>query len=174
MASWEVVTGNIVNNGAVVLNTNSALFPIVPLLLIAPKFLTGAITLGAVVQVVAAFSAVQAALIWFVDNFVRLAEWFASVTRVDELMEELGNSFWSERQPNGFSDRRADWISTEHLDRRIRVANVVFNYAKPQLSAEEIIERNGFGEATRALVAQARIPEEKFMLLACSPEMMEA
>jgi putative ATP-binding cassette transporter len=74
---------------ALVLNTNSALFPIVPLLLIAPKFLTGSITMGAVVQVVAAFSAVQAALIWFVDNFVRLAEWFASVTRVDELMEEL-------------------------------------------------------------------------------------
>jgi putative ATP-binding cassette transporter len=74
---------------ALVLNTNSALFPIVPLLLIAPKFLSGALTMGAVVQVVAAFSAVQAALIWFVDNFVRLAEWFASVTRVDELMEEL-------------------------------------------------------------------------------------
>lgn len=74
---------------ALVLNTNGALFPIVPLLLIAPKFLAGAITLGAVVQVVAAFSAVQAALIWFVDNFVRLAEWFASVTRVDELVEEL-------------------------------------------------------------------------------------
>ncbi len=74
---------------ALVLNTNSALFPIVPLLLIAPKFLTGAITMGAVVQVVGAFSAVQAALIWFVDNFVRLAEWFASVTRVDELVEEL-------------------------------------------------------------------------------------
>ena len=74
---------------ALVLNTNGALFPIVPLLLIAPKFLAGAVTLGAVVQVVAAFSAVQAALIWFVDNFVRLAEWFASVSRVDELVEEL-------------------------------------------------------------------------------------
>lgn len=74
---------------ALVLNTNGALFPIVPLLLIAPKFLAGSVTLGAVVQVVAAFSAVQAALIWFVDNFVRLAEWFASVTRVDELVEEL-------------------------------------------------------------------------------------
>ncbi len=74
---------------ALVLNTNAALFPIVPLLLIAPKFLSGDVTLGAVVQVVAAFSAVQAALIWFVDNFVRLAEWFASVTRVDELMEEI-------------------------------------------------------------------------------------
>lgn len=74
---------------AIVLNTNAALFPIVPLLLIAPKFLSGEITLGAVMQVVAAFSAVQAALIWFVDNFVRLAEWFASVTRVDELAEAL-------------------------------------------------------------------------------------
>jgi ABC-type uncharacterized transport system fused permease/ATPase subunit len=62
---------------ALVLNTNSALFPVVPLLLIAPKYLYGSVTLGAVVQVVAAFSAVQTALIWFVDNFVRLAEWFA-------------------------------------------------------------------------------------------------
>lgn len=74
---------------ALVLNSNAALFPIVPLLLIAPKYLAGAVTLGAVIQVVAAFSAVQAALIWFVDNVVRLAEWFASVTRVDELMAEL-------------------------------------------------------------------------------------
>jgi len=74
---------------AIVLNTNGALFPIVPLLLVAPKYLSGEITLGAVMQVVAAFSAVQAALIWFVDNFVRLAEWFASVTRVDELAEAL-------------------------------------------------------------------------------------
>jgi len=74
---------------ALVLNTNGALFPIVPLLLIAPKYLAGDVTLGAVMQVVAAFSAVQAALIWFVDNVVRLAEWFASVTRVDELQEAL-------------------------------------------------------------------------------------
>lgn len=74
---------------ALVLNTNGALFPIVPLLLIAPKYLSGEVSLGAVMQVVAAFSAVQAALIWFVDNFVRLAEWFASVARVDELQEAI-------------------------------------------------------------------------------------
>lgn len=74
---------------ALVLNANSALFPIVPLLLIAPKYVSGAVTLGAVMQIVAAFMAVQAALIWFVDNFLRLAEWFASVERVDELQEAL-------------------------------------------------------------------------------------
>ena len=70
----------------VVLNTNGALFPILPVLLVAPKYLSGALTLGAVMQVVAAFTAVQAALIWFVDNFVRIAEWYASVVRVDELL----------------------------------------------------------------------------------------
>jgi vitamin B12/bleomycin/antimicrobial peptide transport system ATP-binding/permease protein len=74
---------------ALVLNSNGALFPIVPLILVAPKFLSGELSLGAVMQVAAAFSAVQSALIWFVDNFVKLAEWFASVRRVDELVEAL-------------------------------------------------------------------------------------
>lgn len=74
---------------ALVLNANSALFPIVPLLLIAPKYLAGEVSLGAVMQIVAAFMAVQAALIWFVDNFLKLAEWLASVVRVDEFQEGL-------------------------------------------------------------------------------------
>ncbi|MBN8943321.1 MAG: ABC transporter ATP-binding protein/permease [Rhizobiales bacterium] len=74
---------------AIVMNTNGALFPIIPLVLIAPKYLSGDLSLGAVMQVTAAFSAVQSALIWFVDNFVKLAEWYASLERVDELVETL-------------------------------------------------------------------------------------
>lgn len=74
-----------------VLNTNGALFPLLPVLLVAPKYLSGALTLGAVMQVVAAFTAVQAALIWFVDHFVKIAEWYASVRRVDELLGALGD-----------------------------------------------------------------------------------
>jgi vitamin B12/bleomycin/antimicrobial peptide transport system ATP-binding/permease protein len=72
-----------------VLNTHGALFPIIPLLLVTPKYLTGELTLGAVMQVVAAFTAVQGALIWFVDNSVRLAEWYASAGRVLELTTAL-------------------------------------------------------------------------------------
>lgn len=72
-----------------VLNTNGAIFAIIPLLLIAPKYVYGDISLGAVMQVVAAFSAVQGALIWFVDNIVRLAEWLASARRVTELIDIL-------------------------------------------------------------------------------------
>lgn len=74
---------------AVVLNTNGGLFPIVPLLLVAPKYLAGELSLGAVMQVVAAFNAVQGALVWFVDNIVRLAEWYASANRVSELGRAL-------------------------------------------------------------------------------------
>jgi vitamin B12/bleomycin/antimicrobial peptide transport system ATP-binding/permease protein len=73
----------------IVLNTNGAMFPIVPLLLVTPKYLSGELSLGAVMQVVAAFSAVQSALVWFVDNAVRLAEWYASAARVLELTSAL-------------------------------------------------------------------------------------
>lgn len=73
----------------ILLNTNGALFPILPVLLVAPKYLAGDLSLGAVVQVVSAFVAVQGALIWFVDNYVRIAEWYASVVRVDELLAAL-------------------------------------------------------------------------------------
>jgi putative ATP-binding cassette transporter len=88
VAGWSRV---IRQNGviALVLNTNGALFPIVPLLLITPKYLSGDLTLGAVMQVVAAFSAVQGALIWFVDNAVKLADWYASAGRVMELAQAL-------------------------------------------------------------------------------------
>lgn len=72
-----------------VLSGNGAIFGVLPLFLVAPKYLSGDMSLGAVMQVVAAFMSVQAALIWFVDNFVRLAEWFTSVRRVDELVGAL-------------------------------------------------------------------------------------
>jgi putative ATP-binding cassette transporter len=72
-----------------VLSANGAIFGVLPLFLVAPKYLQGDMSLGAVMQVVAAFMTVQAALIWFVDNFVRLAEWFTSVRRVDELVVAL-------------------------------------------------------------------------------------
>jgi putative ATP-binding cassette transporter len=88
VAAWKVV---IRQHGiiAIVVNANAAFFPILPLLLVTPKYLSGSLTLGAVMQVVAAFSAVQTALIWFVDNAVRLADWFASATRVMELADAL-------------------------------------------------------------------------------------
>jgi vitamin B12/bleomycin/antimicrobial peptide transport system ATP-binding/permease protein len=66
-------------------NGNSVLSPVVPLLLGAPKFLAGEMSLGSLMQAAAAFAQVQMALNWLVDNAIRLAEWFASAQRVAEL-----------------------------------------------------------------------------------------
>lgn len=66
-------------------NGSGALVPVVPLLLAAPKYLSGEMSLGGVVQVAAAFVAVQNAFNWVLDNFMRIAEWLASARRVNEL-----------------------------------------------------------------------------------------
>jgi len=70
---------------------NSVIAPVVPLLLVAPKYLSDELTLGEMMQVAMAFVQVQAALNWFVGNYVRLSEWYASVVRVVALEEALGD-----------------------------------------------------------------------------------
>ncbi|MDF2115209.1 SbmA/BacA-like family transporter [Roseiarcaceae bacterium H3SJ34-1] len=70
-----------------VMNANSALIPVVPLLLCAPKYLAGELTLGEVMQLASAFAQVQVAIAWLVDNYRAIAEWFASARRVVELVD---------------------------------------------------------------------------------------
>ncbi len=72
-----------------ILNGNSYLAPIVPTLLAAPKYLAGELTLGGVMQLVAAFGAVLGALNWFAENYIRLAELAASAGRADALRQAL-------------------------------------------------------------------------------------
>lgn len=64
---------------------NGVMAPVLPLLLAAPNYLSGEITLGALTQSAAAFVPVQVALNWLVDNYSRIAEWLASVGRVSGL-----------------------------------------------------------------------------------------
>ncbi len=70
-----------------VMNANSALIPVVPLLLATPKYMSGELSLGEVVQLASAFFQVQIAISWLVDNYWRIAEWYASARRVVELID---------------------------------------------------------------------------------------
>ena len=72
-----------------VLNSNTFFSPILPLLLAVPKYLSGELSLGSVMQLAAAFTAVLTALNWFAENYIRLAEWSASAKRVQELDDAL-------------------------------------------------------------------------------------
>jgi putative ATP-binding cassette transporter len=64
---------------------NNVLAPVIPLLLGAPKYLAGELSLGDLMQAAAAFAQVQNALNWLSDNSLRLADWFASARRVAAL-----------------------------------------------------------------------------------------
>ncbi|OJY37236.1 MAG: hypothetical protein BGP06_00405 [Rhizobiales bacterium 65-9] len=69
--------------------SNMVLAPVIPLLIGAPNYLSGAMSLGSLMQAAAAFVAVQTALNWLADNALRLADWFASARRVAELDDAL-------------------------------------------------------------------------------------
>ncbi len=70
-----------------VMNANTALIPVVPLVLAAPKYLSGDLSLGQVMQLASAFAQVQMAMAWLADHYWRVAEWFASARRVMELTD---------------------------------------------------------------------------------------
>jgi vitamin B12/bleomycin/antimicrobial peptide transport system ATP-binding/permease protein len=73
----------------VVSQTSGYIAPILPVILCAPKYLDGSLTLGQVMQAASAFTIVQAAFNWLVDNYPKLAEWTASARRVASLMVAL-------------------------------------------------------------------------------------
>jgi len=61
------------------------LAPVVPLIVALPRYLAGEIQLGGLMQTAQAFSSVQWALSWLIDNFPKFAEWRASTNRVVHL-----------------------------------------------------------------------------------------
>lgn len=73
----------------VVSQGSNLIAPVIPILLCAPKFLEGSMTLGQVMQAASAFTIVQHAFGWLVDNYPRLAEWNAGARRIASLMMSL-------------------------------------------------------------------------------------
>ncbi|MEW6147558.1 MAG: SbmA/BacA-like family transporter, partial [Pseudomonadota bacterium] len=80
---WQLMRTTIVSHG------NTLLAPIIGLVLCAPKFLSGAMTLGELTQAAAAFTLVQASFNWVVDNYARIADWRSSLERVGGLLLSL-------------------------------------------------------------------------------------
>src|ERR1700730_333466 len=73
----------------IVSQTSSYIAPVLPVILCAPQFLDGTMSLGEVMQAASAFTIVQGAFNWLVDNYPKLADWTASARRVASLMTSL-------------------------------------------------------------------------------------
>ena len=67
------------------------LAPVVPLVVALPRYLSGEIQLGGLMQTAQAFSSVQWALSWLIDNFPKFADWRASTDRVVHLHVALAD-----------------------------------------------------------------------------------
>ncbi|MBS4003401.1 MAG: ABC transporter ATP-binding protein/permease, partial [Afipia sp.] len=88
LRQWAKLCGQHMRT-TVVSQGSSLIAPVIPILLCAPKFLEGSMSLGQVMQAASAFTIVQAAFGWLVDNYPRLAEWNAGARRIASLMMSL-------------------------------------------------------------------------------------
>jgi putative ATP-binding cassette transporter len=104
--------------------TSSFIAPVLPIILCAPKFLSGSMTLGQVMQAASAFTIVQAAFNWLVDNYPRLADWNASAVRVASLMVSLDGL---ERAETGAGFARIERADTTGAALRLRDLSVTLD-----------------------------------------------
>lgn len=115
---WQTMRTTIVSQ------TSSYVAPVLPVLLCAPKFLDGSMSLGEVMQAASAFTIVQSAFNWLVDNYPRLADWTASARRVSSLMVSLDNL---ERSEESEDVGRIERSETEQAALRLRDLSVTLD-----------------------------------------------
>jgi putative ATP-binding cassette transporter len=60
-----------------------------PMLVAAPRYFSGAIQLGELMQISSAFGQVQESLSWFISNYSRLASWQATTLRLTGFQDQM-------------------------------------------------------------------------------------
>ncbi|MGU9981281.1 ABC transporter ATP-binding protein/permease [Phreatobacter sp. HK31-P] len=149
--AWAVQTASFRNliffsSGLALLTT------ILPLLILAPRYLHGEMSLGTLMQVTIAFGQVTAALSWLAGNYSSIAQWEASAARVlalQEAVEDLGGRAVTgagllSREPAegpllAFRDLSVvtptGEVLLEHFSAEIRLGERVLVEATPQAAA---------------------------------------
>ena len=94
-----------------------------------------------------------------------------------QIFNELGQNFWKERQPNGYSSKKEDWMSGEMFERRMRFADSIWTTDSQIQTTSTIMDRIGASQETRKLVESLsgmskKSKKNQFIALMCSPEIM--
>lgn len=157
---------------------------VVPIIAAAPAYFSGRLSFGDMMMVVGAFSQVQAALRYFVDNFPKIADWRSAVLRVStfrqaaldmDLAIESNSRIQIDAHPDG-------WLKFENLSISLRDGSVILEGTTIEVKAGErvlITGESGSGKSTlfRAIAGlwpwgRGRIlipPAEQFMFLPQRP-----
>ena len=83
-----------------------------PFIVAAPRFFSGAIQLGELMQIASAFDRVQGSLSWLVDNYDALAGWRATTERLASFEENL-NAL--QASPDGLNTHPGDALRIDQL-----------------------------------------------------------
>jgi putative ATP-binding cassette transporter len=86
-----------------------------PFIVAAPRFFSGAIQLGELMQIASAFGRVQDSLSWFVDNYDRLASWRATTDRLTSFEQSLMR-LSAGTDASALTDTTGDGFATDGLD----------------------------------------------------------
>lgn len=114
---------------------------IFPLLVAAPRYFAGAITLGVLTQIGNAFGQVQGSLSWFIESYSSLANWKATVDRLltfQDAIEQAAASAGIERVPNGVGE-----VSVEHVDLRLPGGRTILTDTNLSIGPGERVLING-------------------------------
>ncbi|HHQ6536586.1 TPA: ABC transporter ATP-binding protein/permease [Serratia fonticola] len=106
-----------------------------PLLVAAPRYFSGAIQMGGLMQISSAFGQVQGSLSWFIDAFSNLATWKACVNRLagfNAAVDEVHN------QTRGISLQQED-----HSPLMLRDVGLTLPDGQPLLSAATMTLQRG-------------------------------
>lgn len=76
---------------------------IFPLLVAAPRYFSGSIALGALMQTAQAFGQVQGSLSWFIEAYVSLADWHATTSRLVGFHLAVGEVRRGARESSGIA-----------------------------------------------------------------------
>lgn len=105
---------------------------VIPILVAAPAYFSGGLTLGQLMMAVGAFNQVNNALRWYVANFGPIAEWRATLMRVTDFRQAVVDMDDEDHLPNTITLARSndDTLTLKDLEVSTRIS-------------EEIVE-NGF------------------------------
>lgn len=151
---------------------------IVPLLVAAPGYFMGDLSIGGLMMVVGAFNQVQQALRWFVDNFRGIADWQATLLRVALFRQALTTLEDNRAGASGIkiSDQPGDRLVLDKLDVRTTRGSAALAEMHVEIAQGEhvlILDQAGLGESVlyRALAGlwpwgsgQVRRPQHATMM----------
>jgi putative ATP-binding cassette transporter len=104
-----------------------------PFIVAAPRFFSGAIQLGTVMQIASAFSRVQDSLSWFIDNYDGLAAWRASTDRLNHFDAAIQSASRAAKLQHQRSDESQTVVSAQELS--VDLPTGVHLLAQTQLQA---------------------------------------